>query len=109
MIRLYLLGRYLKEKHELMNSPSTRFLASVTKTELTSIFLFLHSNVANFVHEEGMVRNNNPSGRWEKQNLSLTIPDVIIDMTILRVIEKEEDNQTKSTGFFFQHQNSTLQ
>lgn len=40
LLRLYLLGRYLKEKHELMNSQSTRFLASVTKTELTSMFLF---------------------------------------------------------------------
>lgn len=39
-LRLYLLGRYIKEKHELMNSQSTRFLASVTKTELTSMFLF---------------------------------------------------------------------
>ena len=40
ILRLYLLGRYLKEKHDLMNSQSTRFLASVTKTELTSMFLF---------------------------------------------------------------------
>jgi len=40
ILRLYLLGRYLKERHELMNSQSTRFLASVTKTELTSMFLF---------------------------------------------------------------------
>lgn len=40
LLRLYLLGRYLKEKHELMNSQSTRFLASVTKTELTGMFLF---------------------------------------------------------------------
>ena len=40
LLRLYLLGRFLKEKHELMNSQSTRFLASVTKTELTSMFLF---------------------------------------------------------------------
>ena len=39
-IRLYHIVRYLKERHELMNSHATRFLASVTKTELTSMFLF---------------------------------------------------------------------
>lgn len=39
-IRLYHIARYLKERHELMNSQATRFLASVTKTELTSMFLF---------------------------------------------------------------------
>ncbi len=37
--RLYLVGRFLRQKHKLVNSKSTRFLASVTKTELTSIFL----------------------------------------------------------------------
>ena len=45
--RFYLVGRFLKQKHSLMNSKSTRFLASVTKTELSSMFLvktyFMHS------------------------------------------------------------------
>lgn len=39
-LRIYLIGRFLRQKHELMNSQSTRFLASVTKTELSSMFLF---------------------------------------------------------------------
>ena len=39
-VRIYLVGRFLRQKHELMNSQSTRFLASVTKTELSSMFLF---------------------------------------------------------------------
>eukprot|EP00794_Sanderia_malayensis_P007103 gene7103-7906_t len=37
--RFYLIGRFLRQKHKLVNSKSTRFLASVTKTELSSIFL----------------------------------------------------------------------
>ena len=37
--RFYLIARFLKQKHKLMNSKSTRFLASVTKTDLSSVFL----------------------------------------------------------------------
>lgn len=39
-LRLYLVLRFIKEQHQLMKSQSTRFLASVTKTNLTPLFLF---------------------------------------------------------------------
>ena len=38
-LRFYLIARFLRQKHKLMNSKSTRLLASVTKTELSSMFL----------------------------------------------------------------------
>ncbi|XP_072176697.1 uncharacterized protein [Diadema setosum] len=38
-LRLYLTARYMKEHNEMMRTKSTRFLASVLKTELTSGYL----------------------------------------------------------------------
>lgn len=38
-IRIYLIGRYLQQKHSLMHSQSTRCLARLGNTKLTSLFL----------------------------------------------------------------------